>query len=369
MSKKIRLGFIGVGDMGRNHAVSAALSKAIEITAICDIDHQAADEIAARYAVPAFYDAQKMLDSGLVDAIFIGTPHYAHTTNAIMAFNRGIHVLTDKPVAAQLRDAQRMCEAAERAQKKFAVMFQQRTSLAHRALKKLLDSGELGKIKRIQWNVTDWFRTQAYYESSSWRATWKGEGGGVLLNQCPHQLDLFQWFFGMPERIHAFCKLGKYHKIEVEDEVTSYMEFANGVSAVFVSSTGELPGVNRLEIATERGMVTLENGKIHFRRTTSDVSEVCLTSKEYMPQANCWEIDIPVPNRAFSATEIFDDFAHSIVTDSEPLIPGAEAMKSLEIGNAMLLSTLLQKSIEIPLDADLYEQELLKLGGCRCDLE
>lgn len=359
---KIRLGFVGVGSMGKNHVRSAKAVPNIELTAVCDIKQEVANAVAAEHSVPAFYDHESLFKSGLIDAVMIVTPHYAHTPIAIDAFAAGLHVMSDKPVAVHKADALRMLEAHRKSNgKKFGVMFQLRTSPANRKFKALLDSGELGKITRINWIITTWLRTQHYYDSGDWRASWRGEGGGALLNQCPHQLDLLQWFFGMPEKVQAFCHFGKYHDIEVEDEVTAYMEYPGGATGVFITSTGEYPGTNRLEVTCDRGKLVLENGKLSFQRTEAEVNKLIYSSPESFPQFDTWNVNIPVPNDNISATEVFQAFADAIINDGEPLVTGLEAMNELEIGNAMLLSSQLKQPVNLPMDAGLFEKELMKL--------
>lgn len=359
--KKIRLGIVGVGGMGKSHATSAKAARNLEITAICDIRKEVADEVAAVYGVPAFYDHHSLFRAGLIDAVLIVTPHYAHTPIAIDAFAAGLHVISDKPMAVHKADARRMLDAQEKSGRKFGVMFQLRTSPANRKFKALLESGGLGRITRINWIITTWLRTQKYYDSGDWRASWRGEGGGVLLNQCPHQLDLFQWFFGMPSKVRAFCHLGKYHDIEVEDEVTAYMEFADGRTAVFITSTAEFPGTNRLEVTCDRGKLVLEGGQLTFRRCEQNVSDIIRESDEIFPAPSSWDVKIPVPSNDISATEVLTVFADAILNDGEPLVTGAEAINELELGNAMLLSSLLKKEVELPIDAAEYEKELMKL--------
>ena len=359
---KVRLGVVGIGVMGTNHLRSAAAAGNLTVAAVCDIRKERADRAAAEYKVPAFYSHRELLESGLVDAVLIVTPHYSHTPIAIDAFRAGIHVLSDKPVAVHVADARRMLAAQREAGNlKFGVMFQLRTSPANIAFKKLLDSGELGRIIRINWIITTWLRSRHYHDSGEWRASWRGEGGGVLLNQCPHQLDLFQWFFGMPEKVRAFCHFGRFHDIEVEDEVSAYMEFQDGVSAVFVTSTGEAPGTNRLEVTCDRGRLVLENGKLSFDRLPEPVSETILNSSESIPEVNPWRISIPVPSNDISATEVLERFAEAILEDKEPLVTGQEALKELELGNAMLLSTWKNREISLPLDSAEYEKQLMRL--------
>ena len=235
---KLRIGVIGVGSMGSNHLKYISNTENVILTCVCDIDKDRADYAAKKYKVKAFYNYKELIDSSLVDAVLIATPHYSHTLITIDAFKAGLHVLTEKPIAVHIADAEEMIDAHKaHPQLKWGAMFQQRIMEIHQKLKQILDSKEFGNIQRINYTITDWFRTQSYYDSSSWRATWHGEGGGVLLNQSVHQLDLLQWFFGMPNKIKAFCGFGKYHNIEVEDEVTSYFEYDNSSTAVLIISS------------------------------------------------------------------------------------------------------------------------------------
>jgi len=223
-------------------------------------------------------------------------------------------------------------------------------------------SGELGEIRRMNWIITDWFRTQTYYNSGTWRATWDGEGGGVLLNQCPHQLDLMQWFFGMPEKITAKVFFGKYHDIEVEDEVSAILEYPNGATGFFVTSTGEAPGTNRLEITAERGKIVYENNKLTFIRNETPMSKFCQTSISTMGIPELWNINIPINcQNQFMHREIIENFADAILHDTELYAPGTDGIRSLEIGNAMLLSGLQNQTISLPINAEAFDVELNKL--------
>ena len=250
---KVRLGIIGVGGMGSFHAdyMKKGCIEGCELVAVCDIDP---DRLTLHQELKRYPEHKALIESGEVDAVLIATPHYAHTWIGIDALNAGLHVLTEKPISVHVADCERLIAAHTANPKQvFAAMFNQRTCRSYRKIKQLIDTGELGEIQRVNWIITDWFRTEAYYASGSWRATWKGEGGGVLLNQCPHQLDLMQWLFGMPDEVRAFCGIGARHDIEVEDQVTAYLEYANGATGVFVTTTGEAPGTNRLEIAGRPG--------------------------------------------------------------------------------------------------------------------
>ncbi|MFN2351024.1 MAG: Gfo/Idh/MocA family protein [Kiritimatiellia bacterium] len=260
----LRMGIVGFGGNAGMHQkyLRAGVIPDCELTAIADINPQRLEAAVEMYGddVKRFADAESLLDAKVVDAVIICTPHYDHPTIAIQAFKRGVHVLSEKPAGVYTRQVREMNEAAERSGCVFGIMFNQRTLPLYQKIRALVKAGEIGKIVRFQWTITNWFRTQSYYDSGGWRATWSGEGGGVLTNQCPHNLDLWQWMLGMPRRIRAFCNIAKHHRIEVEDEATIYAEYADGAVGVFVSSTGEAPGINRLEIAGERGLLIADGG-------------------------------------------------------------------------------------------------------------
>jgi predicted dehydrogenase len=351
--KEVRIGVIGLG-MGATHVASAKNIQRAKLVAVCDIDKEKADRFAAKNSVKAYYDGVKMIRSGDIDAVVIATPHYDHTPLAIEGFKAGVHVISEKPIAVHKADAQKMIDA-HRENKKvlFSAMFQMRTLGIYRKLKQLLDSGEFGEIRRINWIITNWFRTQRYYDSGGWRATWGGEGGGVLLNQCPHNLDLFQWLFGMPSKIRAFCELGKYHDIEVEDNVTAYCEYPGGATGVFIASTGETPGTNRLEIACDRGRVVVENGKISFNRTELPVSDFCRTTDKLFEGPQAWNVEIPYQETGTvpAHQKIIENFVDAILDGSELLVNGEEGINSVELANAMLYSSIKGKTVNLPLDA------------------
>src|SRR5436853_5040665 len=254
---KVRLGIIGMGNMGKFHAeylLSGQVSRA-ELTAVCSTSPDKLESYKTK-GVQVYDNGERLLASGLIDAVIIATPHYQHTALGIAALEAGLHIMVEKPISAHKADAERLIAAARKQPHLvFAAMFQLRTEPRYAKIRKLIQNGELGEVVRVNWIITDWYRTEAYYASGGWRATWKGEGGGVLLNQCLHQLDTLQWLLGMPQRVRGFCQIGRYHKIEVEDNVTVYLEWGNGATGVFISSTGETPGTNRFEICGTRGKV------------------------------------------------------------------------------------------------------------------
>jgi len=362
--RKVRMGIIGLGGMGISHIDRIKNVPEMELTAVCDSRQEVADEQAAKHDANAYTDADAMMLSGEIDAVLIATPHNSHPKLTIAAFEAGVHVLSEKPIAVHKADAEAMIAAhKQHPELKFSAMFQMRADSVYKKIKQLIDDGELGKIQRVNWIITNWFRSQSYYDSSNWRATWKGEGGGVLLNQSPHQLDLFQWFFGMPSKVRAFCSLGKYHNIEVEDDVTAYCEFSGGYTGVFITSTGEAPGTNRLEVSGDRGRLVFENGKLTFNRSEGSIENFAKTTETWMDSPPMWNVDIPVKHSTDLPHKIIGNFADAILNNADLIAEGEEGIKSVELANSMLLSTLDSTVIDIPFDSAKYTgklQELIK---------
>ena len=351
------MGVIGVGGMGGGHAQNILNGKVTgaELTAVADI----APDLAKKYpGQKAFSSGEDLIRSGAVDAVLIATPHYSHTPLGIAALDQGLHVLVEKPISVHKADCERLIAAHKDKKVVFAAMFNQRTDPLYRKLRQLITDGELGEIRRINWIVTNWFRPDSYYGSGGWRATWAGEGGGVLLNQCPHNIDLWQWLFGMPKSIRGFCGFGKHHKIEVEDEVTAYMEYANGTTGVLITSTGEAPGTNRLEVAAERGKVVLENGEFRFTRNEIPSSEFSRTSKDRFAAPATWDIRVPIPAGGQQHLEIMQNFADAILNGAPLIAPAEEGINSVELSNAMIFSTIQNSTIDLPLDSAAYAKWL-----------
>ena len=361
--KKVKVGVIGLGNMGSGHLSLISQIPEMELAACCDILPERAEKYGKQYAVPYFTDADELIKSGLVEAVTIAVPHYSHTPIAISALNHNLHVLTEKPVGVHKNDVLKMIQAhKEHPDRVFAAMFQMRLTPISIKLRELIQQGAFGKIMRINWIVTSWFRSQAYYDSGTWRATWKGEGGGVLLNQSPHHIDLFQWLFGMPSTVHANCAIGKYHRIEVEDEVTAFFEYPDGKTAVFITSTGEAPGTNRLEITCDRGRVVVENDKIEFLRneiTTTDFREHTDVLFGFPPY---WVVTIPTqPDPGPGHKGILENFASAILHGTELIAHAEEGLNSVELANAMLYSSLTHSDVKLPLDGDAFWAKLQEL--------
>jgi predicted dehydrogenase len=364
---KVRIGVIGVGTMGSLHVRDLSQIQNAELTAVCDIDPQRADLLASLYEVPAFYNYQDMLAQVSLDAVIIATPHYFHTPISIDCLGRGIHVLCEKPLAVHVKDGKKMIAAYEAAKTQkpelvFAIMFQQRTLGFWRKIKEMLEEGKLGKLVRATWIITDWFRTQTYYNNGGWRATWKGEGGGVLLNQCPHNLDLYQWFFGMPKRVAGFASIGKYHQIEVEDEVTGYFEHENGMVGHFITTTAESPGTNRLEIVGELGKLVFEEGKLTLFQNETSMFDFIKTSIAAWDRVNYQVQEIPYEESSEAGHILVTSAFTEAILQRTPLIAQApEGIRSLTLGNAMMLSSFQRQPVEVPIDEEAYEAKLLEL--------
>jgi predicted dehydrogenase len=355
----VRVGIIGVGNMGRAHVGSITSGKVpgLDLVALADIRPEVADEFPD---VAFFATGSELIRSGTVDAVIIATPHYDHTTLGIEVLEAGLHLLVEKPISVHKADCERLIAAHTNPDQVFAAMFNQRTDPKYRKLKELIESGQLGEIRRIQWTITNWFRTDYYYSSGGWRATWAGEGGGVLLNQCPHQLDLWQWLFGMPDQVRADIQIGRFHDIEVEDDVTAVLKYKDGKSGVFITTTGEAPGTNRLEIAAERGRLVLEGNDIRWDRNEVDSSDFCRTATTGFAVPPTWNIQIPFESKGEQHVGIMKDFVHAILNKTPVIAPAAEGIRSIELANAMLLSGFEDRAVSLPIDAAAYERILEK---------
>lgn len=357
----IRVGIVGIGNMGSAHAKNIFEGKVtgMELSAVCDIEPQklcwAAENLPG---VPQFSDFEEMASSGLIDMVIVAVPHYLHPPMGISAFGHGLHVLTEKPAGVYVKQVEELNAAARESGKCFGIMLNQRMNPLYRKARELVQSGALGELKRCVWIITNWYRTQAYYDSGSWRATWAGEGGGVLLNQCPHHLDLWQWIFGMPKRIRGFCRYGRWHNIEVEDDVTAYAEYENGATGVLITSTGETPGTNRLEISGDRGKLVVEDGKMTFWELETPEREFCFTSKEgfLMPETTCREI-LP-QGEDLAHLGILQNFANAVLHGEELIAPGYDGINGLEISNAIHFSDWTGETVELPVDRERFYEML-----------
>ena len=364
IKSKINLGIIGIGNMGTGHIRNIMDGKVpdVELFAIADIDpvrrEWASSSLPPSVQVCETADALMALPG--LDAVLIAVPHYGHAPLTVKALDRGLHVLSEKPAAVTTAQARTMIAAADRTGLVFAVMFNQRTNSLFKRMKEIMSSGEIGPMKRCSWIITNWYRSQSYFDSGSWRATWAGEGGGVLLNQCPHNLDLWQWICGMPERVVAFCHEGKWHDIEVEDDVTAYVEYPNGATGTFITSTADTPGTNRFEVLCDGGKLVMEHDALTLYRLKIPERLFNATYKGGFgePEFTVEPQETDGSNPQHSG--VLNAFARAILY-GEPLVAdGREGIFGLTLSNAMHLSSWLHQPIELPLDEVLFEAELEK---------
>lgn len=364
MTKQVKLGIIGLGNMGTGHTRNILDGKIpdITLTAIADIDETRLDW--ARKNLPndiaLFATADELMQSGLCDAILIAVPHYEHPTLAVAAMKQNLHVMCEKPAGVYTRQVRKMNEYADRAGVVFGMMFNQRTNPVYRKMYEIVKSGSMGAIKRTNWIITNWYRTQAYYDSGNWRATWAGEGGGVLLNQCPHNLDLWQWICGMPVKVQAFCHNGKWHDIEVEDDVTAYVEYPNGATGVFITSTADAPGTNRFEITLEWGKLVCENDKLYQYKLAQNEREFCKTSPNGFGKPEMTITEVELEGENLQHVGVLRAFADAILNGGQLIAAGQEGINGLILSNAMHLSSWQGKPVELPLDEDVFLDELNK---------
>lgn len=370
---KVRFGIIGIGKMGSQHCMrfTYGLIKNAVLTAVCDISPDRkkwAEEKLVSKGVEFFDDYKSLIDSGKVDAVLIATPHYDHPVIAVYALEKGLHTLIEKPAGVYTKAVREMNEvAAAKPELVFGIMYNQRTNKLYRFAKELVESGRLGGIKRINWIITNWYRPQAYYDQGGWRGTWAGEGGGVLINQCPHQLDLFQWLGGMPVSVTAHAEIGKNRNINVENDVTAFMEYANGATGVFITSTHDFPGTNRLEIDADKGKLVIEGGKLTFTELAVGETEFNAKNKKFMPRIPSKKIKKSIgligQAKMFlfeQHTGIINNFVSAILFKTPLIAPGAEGIRGLTISNAIHLSAWTGEKVVLPIDEDKFIEELEK---------
>ena len=363
--EKIRLGIIGIGNMGSGHARNVVEGRCpeFELTAVADINPERIEWAKKEISDKAVYftDTIEMLDSGLIDACIVAVPHYNHPTYAIECMKRGIHVMVEKPAGVYARQVREMnAVSAEHPEVVFGMMFNQRTNCIYRKLRELVQSGKYGRIRRTNWLITNWYRPQAYYDSGDWRATWSGEGGGVLLNQCPHQLDLWQWICGMPKTVQAHLHFGKWHDIEVEDDVTAYVEYENGATGVFITTTGDARGTNRFEIQMDKAKFVVENDKLYMEEFEMSEPEFSRTNTTPFGHMNYTACEVETDGLNLQHIGVLNAWAGAILR-GEPLVAsGAEGINGLTLSNAMHLSAFTGKQVSLPLDDDFYYEELMK---------
>ena len=348
----VRIGVIGIGNIGTLHT-NYLLNNEIygaTLTSVCDIDKNKTETFKKNHEDIFVYEKyEDLMESGNVDAVIIAVPHYLHPIMAIHAFECGLHVIVEKPVGVYAKNVAEMNAAAQKSGKVFSSMFCVRTDPYFKEIRELVQTGVLGAIKRVNWVATDWYRPQAYHDSSPWRSTWDGEGGGVLVNQSPHNLDMIQWIFGLPQKVTAFAQFGKYYNIEVEDEVTALLEYPT-FTCVYIASTGEAPGTNRLEIAGDMGRLVFENRQIQFLKNVESEREFNSKNKTLMEMPKCWNCSIPPKDGAMKHQNITQNFVNAILRDEPLIAPGMDGINEVELSNAIHLSAWTGKTVSLPVD-------------------
>jgi len=373
--KKVKLGIVGLGAQGGLYAqfLSEGRVNNMVMGAICDTDPEKKAIYVEKYPEIPFYDNHiDMLESGDIDAVIICSPHYSHPELGIDALERNIHTLVEKPAGIYSKQVKELNKVAEsKPELTFSVMFNQRTNALYQKIKEVIDNGEIGEIRRTNWLITTWWRPQAYYDDSSWRATWDGEGGGVLVNQAPHQLDLLQWICGMPKKVFSNVKYGYQRDIAVEDELTTILDYGNGATGVFITCTHDLMGTDRLEILGDKGKIVVDNSKkVSIKRLQKDEAEINASmgpedvkavvqgrdlsdfySEEVLEFESVW---------GEQHIAVLENFAENILNDEPLLAPGSDGLNGVELANAIHLSSWLGKEVDLPVDEDLFITELNK---------
>lgn len=360
--EQVKIGVIGIGNMGSTHCENILEGKTPEIRLVAVADRKEARRQWVAEKLPAgvqvFEEGEDLIKSGLCDAVLIAVPHYQHPTLSEQAFAAGLHVMCEKPAGVYTLQVREMNEAAVKSKKVFGIMFNQRTNSMYRKMKELVGSGKYGQIMRVNWIITDWFRSQSYYDSGEWRGTWAGEGGGVLLNQCPHNLDLLQWICGLPCKVQSICHEGKWHDIEVEDDVVAYMEFENGATGVMVTSTGDTPGTNRFEITMESAKLVYESDTLTLHELEENSRTFCKTSKESFAVPNCTVSEVETDGENLQHVGVLNAFAGNILRGTPLIANGEEGIHGLMLSNAIHLSAWLQKPVTLPVDETLFLEQL-----------
>ncbi|MBR5187228.1 MAG: Gfo/Idh/MocA family oxidoreductase [Clostridia bacterium] len=363
--KKINLGIVGIGNIGRDHIKRIVEGKCPEINlaAVCDLKQDRLDyarELAGA-ELPVFTDALEMMKSGLIDSVLVSVPHYDHPKFAMLAMENGLHVLIEKPAGVYTKQVVEMNAFAEAHNVKFGIMMNQRTNCIYRKMREIVQSGEMGNIRRTNWIITNWYRPQAYYDSGDWRATWSGEGGGVLLNQCPHNLDLWQWICGMPKKVYAHMHFGKWHDIEVEDDVSAYVEYENGATGMFITSTGDAPGTNRFEITLDKGKLIAEGNSLTMWKSEISEQEFSATNTSPFGSMKFKGCEVETDGENPQHTGVMNAFASAILHGTPLVAEGVEGIRGLTLSNAMHLSAFTGKTIDLEnFDHELYYEELMK---------
>ena len=352
----LRLGVIGLGNIGQQH-IKHIQSDAVERCVVTALSSRNISPLAEELNAKHFTDYRDLIDSGLCDAVLIATPTMNHLDMGLYALNKGLHVLMEKPLGLSVEQGDQLLACADKDQV-FGLMLNQRVAPIFVKMKNVIDTGILGELQRTHWTMTNWFRPEVYFQVSDWRATWAGEGGGLLLNQCIHNIDIFQWLTGMPVSLQGFCGFGKYHNIEVEDEATAYFQYENGATGVFVGSTGESPGINRLDIVGDKGTMSFDGEKLLLTENSPSTSAYNKETKDMFGQPKTHQLDITPCEVVNQHGVVINNFVEAILDGEELIAPAAQGMDSLAIANAILWSSWSGEKVNFPLSSSGYQEAL-----------
>lgn len=363
IAKKVRMAIIGIGNMGRTYACNIAdgFVEGMELTAVC-----CRNEEGRRWAKERLGEGLVLVDStdklfeleDVFDAVLIVTPHKIHPELTIKAFEKGYHVFCDKPAGITARDARRMIESGKRAGKAYAMMFHNRTMPVYEKIKEMLTLGEVGELLRIDYVNTKPYRTKCYHTSSPWRSSFEHEGGGLLINQGQHYLDLWQWLFGMPKRLTATIDYGKYNDFTVDDNCTIYMEFAGGVRGRFFSSTGEPAGEERIEVVGTKAKLVCLDGTLTVSRYERSTKEWYETNTEPFGKLKIEKEVITYEPCKAPYVVMLQNFSDHLRKGVALIADGYDGYRTLQLSNAAYTSSWLEKEIELPVEETVFAQLL-----------
>jgi len=356
---KVRFGIVGVGGMGSGHANTMQKIEECELKAVCDIDPNVVKSVSEKHGVKAFTDYRELIDSGLVDAVIAATPHYFHPLVAIYAMKKGLPALSEKPMAATVKAADEMVKTSKETGVPFTIMFQSRAAGINQAARKIVEDGRLGDIYRTCL-IASGFRSQAYYDSAPWRGTWIGEGGGVLINQAPHPLDLFSWIGGLPCKVTARTA-NRRHKMECEDEASAMLEYENGGIGFLHVSTSEAPGTTLMEFCGEKAKLTLYGGRLVLRELEMPVQEFSDSSENMWGSPKSKSVDVPIEDRETGHGAIIRNLARHILHGEPLIVPGEGGLGSIELINSVIMSGHKGEPVSVPVDREKYDKFLEEL--------
>jgi len=359
----VRLAIVGAGAGVFNmHAPALrALEVEVEVVGLSDVVAEPAQGRAADFGCPFFADYHQMLASTLPEAVVVIAPHPFHAPLAIEALRAGAHVLVEKPIALQVAEADAMIAVAADVGRLLAVNLQQRTRGVIRTARALIQDGRLGAIQRVEM-VATWTRTAAYYRRAGWRGTWRGEGGGVLMNQAPHTLDVLCHLLGLPARVVAWNRT-LYHDIETEDTSLSMLEWANGAQGTLLVSTAQAGEPERLEIVGTRGALRLQNGALAVSSAEADLLEFMRDDPDPFARLPYTPVEVDIESGGGTHQTIYENFVAAI-RDGVPLVAdGAQGRMSLEVANAIILSSHTGRAVELPVDRAAYAALLAEKQG------